>query len=654
MSTQLRKALSSNLLFKNIDLDDIEISGIQGKLTVLKEGEYLYRRNEKAEFVYLIVNGRVKSLIEDKDGNNYVKTYEYPEYFGQVEIFDEGLRRGDIVAVEDTFIIGLTKEEILFLASQDNRIKKRLNIKDYEMEGGVIPEIEFEGEFSAEIEHDIGEIEDEIETAAADVKEEEVLDGETGEEGPEEFTENEEEAVEALEKEESAEILREEDPFDEEELLAEESTESLESEELDLEVEEEYEPDSLEEEELYEETNDDSDYNIEEIPELTNQNFDSVLEGIRLVYSNIDLPDTVANCEEALKSAVEADTVLIISVYQDELRLLNETTGFNVIPMVEYENSIMSEVLEGRIIIQNNVDRPEQLADFFVVPDDYLVNSFVLYPVKEEDGEVGLIIVLVNSENGVFTEENIQDIDTIAPHVLNAVSSATQYKNGIRNIRYTNFAKFQNFFGNDIKKPLLVSKRYIEHVLSKNPPDDIRKILLMMNEQIKSASQKFMAVTNYSQGEESLKKIPIMLNKVVEGYLKSIEFEAKSNEIEIIKEFGRDQEVKIDVREFEYCFNHIMRNSIESMKEGGEIRVTTGSREDKAIITVADNGCGIPPVVVNEIFLPFYSFNKPENSGIGLTIAKNIIEKHSGTIQLNSKEDQGTEVVVSLPKSSGF
>jgi signal transduction histidine kinase len=80
----------------------------------------------------------------------------------------------------------------------------------------------------------------------------------------------------------------------------------------------------------------------------------------------------------------------------------------------------------------------------------------------------------------------------------------------------------------------------------------------------------------------------------------------------------------------------------------GAIHVSLRRAGDAAIITVADEGKGIPPEVLPNIFRPFFT-TKGHGTGLGLSLARRIVEAHGGTIKVRSEVGKGTQFVVSLP-----
>jgi two-component system sensor histidine kinase PilS (NtrC family) len=99
---------------------------------------------------------------------------------------------------------------------------------------------------------------------------------------------------------------------------------------------------------------------------------------------------------------------------------------------------------------------------------------------------------------------------------------------------------------------------------------------------------------------------------------------------------------------------NILHNSCLALKDmKGEIRVNAREAEDetgaeKTVLTITDNGRGIPDLIVDKIYEPFFT-TRENGTGLGLSIAKQIIDAHEGGITITSKEKQGTTVEVWLP-----
>ena len=104
----------------------------------------------------------------------------------------------------------------------------------------------------------------------------------------------------------------------------------------------------------------------------------------------------------------------------------------------------------------------------------------------------------------------------------------------------------------------------------------------------------------------------------------------------------------------EQVLTNIISNAIKYTPGGGKIDITCHGDFSKAYITVTDNGMGIPESDLPRIFERFYRVDKARSrqsggTGLGLAIAKEIIERHEGTIKIESPQQKGTIVKIMLP-----
>jgi signal transduction histidine kinase len=93
---------------------------------------------------------------------------------------------------------------------------------------------------------------------------------------------------------------------------------------------------------------------------------------------------------------------------------------------------------------------------------------------------------------------------------------------------------------------------------------------------------------------------------------------------------------------------NLLLNAIQSMDKPGSIFVTLRRDKDAVLITVADQGKGIPPENLSNIFHPFFT-TKGHGTGLGLSLARRIVESHGGTITVRSEVGKGTQFVLRLP-----
>jgi len=107
-----------------------------------------------------------------------------------------------------------------------------------------------------------------------------------------------------------------------------------------------------------------------------------------------------------------------------------------------------------------------------------------------------------------------------------------------------------------------------------------------------------------------------------------------------------------DAHQINQVLLNLLLNAIQAMDKPGAIRVSLGRDHDAALITVADEGKGIAPETLPNIFRPFFT-TKGHGTGLGLSLARRIVESHGGTISVRSEVGKGTQFTVRLPIARG-
>ena len=98
-----------------------------------------------------------------------------------------------------------------------------------------------------------------------------------------------------------------------------------------------------------------------------------------------------------------------------------------------------------------------------------------------------------------------------------------------------------------------------------------------------------------------------------------------------------------------HALSSVVTNAVQSISNQGKLSVETRCVDNEKIqIVVEDNGLGMPPIAARNVFRPFFS-TKPNGIGLGMPLARRILDRHGGSIILKSTEGRGTKVVMTLP-----
>ncbi|KHD38790.1 histidine kinase [Clostridium acetobutylicum] len=163
--------------------------------------------------------------------------------------------------------------------------------------------------------------------------------------------------------------------------------------------------------------------------------------------------------------------------------------------------------------------------------------------------------------------------------------------------------------------------------------------------------EKLLFLAKGDSKSQLIEKREVKLNELIEEVLEESKLIGKNHEIYS----SRNDEVKIlaDYKMIKQMMRIFIDNSIKFTPEGGSIDLKSCRDKDKVRIIVKDTGIGIPKEEINNIFDRFYIVDKSRSkekggSGLGLSIAKWIVEMHNGRIKVESKEGSWTKIIVTL------
>jgi len=145
---------------------------------------------------------------------------------------------------------------------------------------------------------------------------------------------------------------------------------------------------------------------------------------------------------------------------------------------------------------------------------------------------------------------------------------------------------------------------------------------------------------------------PWSLNAVVERVVRFMAAELEAKHIVLVQELDPElPEVELDSEQMHQVLLNMVINAVQAMPEGGTLTVSTGMDESRSSVwlRLEDTGQGIAADTLDKIFTPFFT-NKHRGSGLGLAIARNIVEKHGGTITVESEEGRGSVFTITISR----
>jgi signal transduction histidine kinase len=198
----------------------------------------------------------------------------------------------------------------------------------------------------------------------------------------------------------------------------------------------------------------------------------------------------------------------------------------------------------------------------------------------------------------------------------------------------------------DLKNPIIAIQGFTRRIQEKkgNIETSTKVVLDSANKMQKIASDvlDFAKPIKIRHKEEDMKSV---IQEVC-GFCKS---RADNKEVALSLELPSEPVLfMIDKIRLERAIMNLINNAIDASRHGNTVKISAQHIRNLITIKIRDYGLGMDKEILENIFIPFYSKNN-NGTGIGMAIAKKIIEGHQGKISVNSHPGSGTEVIVALP-----
>ncbi|SEP37362.1 two-component system sensor histidine kinase NtrB [Propionispora vibrioides] len=192
----------------------------------------------------------------------------------------------------------------------------------------------------------------------------------------------------------------------------------------------------------------------------------------------------------------------------------------------------------------------------------------------------------------------------------------------------------------EIRNPMTVVMGFVQMMAQKAEERSKSKFALIMDElkRVNDIISDFLSLAR----DKELEKGRYSLNDIIQGLYPLIYADTIKQGIDLQVELA-DQlpAAYLDSKETKQLILNLTRNAIEAMVGRGNLLIRTDREGDRVRLCIADTGCGIPQDILDKVFDPFFT-TKAEGTGLGLAVCKSIVERHEGTIEVESSPGKGT------------
>ena len=352
----------------------------------------------------------------------------------------------------------------------------------------------------------------------------------------------------------------------------------------------------------------------------------------------------------------ETASILLVDGSTGQLHFVASTSG--VVPkntLVPLENSIAGWVVRnGRSLILDDVQSD---ARYYANVDEnlaFVTRSMLAVPLIANQDTIGALEVINKKENKTYTSQDVALMESLASQSAVAILNAHLFHQSDL------LAELMH----ELKTPLMAITAASELLNRPDlPTNKTGQLVGMINRESKRLSKMtrdFLDFARLESGRASLEHDPINIIEVVQDVVSISQSQASARGIEIVTDLEADLPTKSSVfvvigdqDRLKQVLLNLTSNATKYNKDNGRILISCECAEQKVLILrVTDTGPGISKEDQAHLFERFYRIpgsEGAEGSGLGLSVAKKIVEEHHGRIEVASELNVGTVFTIILP-----
>jgi signal transduction histidine kinase len=228
-----------------------------------------------------------------------------------------------------------------------------------------------------------------------------------------------------------------------------------------------------------------------------------------------------------------------------------------------------------------------------------------------------------------------------------------QEKEQLRTEKQASLDELTATFAHEIRNPIAAAKSLVQQMGEDPTSHENVEYAKVALDELARVERSVSHLLKYAK-EEDYKFENVNLAWVVDGALTQMRSKLEANSVLVSRAYLSGPTVRADADKLRQVFSNIIDNAIDAMESTtGERRLEFAIQNNgagMAAVRIRDNGCGIADDKLAKIFNPFYT-SKTNGTGLGLGVAKKVIDSHRGTIEVHSQVGQGTEFVLAIPLS---
>lgn len=258
---------------------------------------------------------------------------------------------------------------------------------------------------------------------------------------------------------------------------------------------------------------------------------------------------------------------------------------------------------------------------------------------------------VVHPDAGVFSRDDLAVLQIISAQVTSAIMRKKLLDEEHRARRLATVGTLASTIIHDFKNPMSIIRGYAELLQLPQLPEEKRnrycKVIVAEVDRCVTMTQELLY---FARGEKNYNFISMPIGTFLEDISLVLEREFQDQEVAFEQVLDYRGPVRLDPDKMKRVIFNLSSNAIGVLEAGDRFTIRTSLDGEFLEIRVQDTGPGIPEAIRDRLFDAFVTHGKTDGTGLGLCIAKEIVEGHGGTIHLDTTVSSGACFVIRLPR----
>jgi signal transduction histidine kinase len=310
----------------------------------------------------------------------------------------------------------------------------------------------------------------------------------------------------------------------------------------------------------------------------------------------------------------------------------------------------------------------------------YGSGAFMCLPVRVEDRIIGVVNLAKSAAaapSPAFSPTDLQFLNTLMTHIAYAVDNArllqearlstNRLRSAMEDLRTTQtrvvegetlraMGQMASGMAHHVNNLLAIISGRTQLLLARKPSPETQRPLEIIQRATFDAAEVVRRVLGFASMHPAAAKAPVDVNEIVREVVELTrprwrdEAQRRSLTIDVSTELGQIARVAGEAPALREVVMNLLFNAIDALPDGGHIVVRTWSADAWVFCAVADDGVGMDDEIRRRALEAFFTTKGPQATGLGLSVAHSIVQRHGGELSLRPNEGKGTVITLRLPQ----